>query len=102
MLTLKHLAVVQAALKFLDEEISPSGNQALADYLKPENKTLGVTTNHITESLQFFESVDLNYALVDSAGVLIESKRLLPAGAETLETLRSDLSLIATVLVPIE
>jgi len=98
LLTIKHLAVVQAALKFLDEEISPSGNKALADYLKPENKTLGVTTKHITESLQFFESVDLNYALV----VLIESKRLLPAGAETLETLRSDLSLIAIVLVPIE
>ena len=100
MLTLKHLAVVRAALKFMDEEISPHGKGTLDHYLDRKSNFLDISVDHIAEARSFFESVDLNYALVDAAGVIIESKQLLPAKADSPQTLRSDLSLIATVLLP--
>ena len=102
MLTLKHLAVIRAALKYLDEEICPHGGDALNCYLDQESKRLKVTVEHITESRAFFKSVDLNYALVDSTGVTIESKTLFPAGLKNSKPLLSDLSLVATVLVPVD
>ena len=102
MLTLKHLAVVRAALKYLDEEISPHGEDALSCYLDREGKLLNITVKHIAESRAFFGAVDLSYALVDSTGVAIESRTLFPAGSENSKPLRSDLSLIATVLVPFD
>ncbi len=100
MLTIQHLAVIRAALKFLDEEITPNGNEAIASYLNLEDKNLSVAVEHIQQTRQFFDAVDLNYALVDAAGVQIESRRLFPAAQDS-SKLRSDLSLIATVLVPI-
>ena len=100
MLTLKHLAVVRAALKFFDEEISPHGKKALEHYLEQESRQLSISADHITQSRTFFESVDLSYALVDATGLIIESKQLLPAEVNSARTLRSDLSLIATVLIP--
>ena len=102
MLTLKHLAVIRAALKYLDEEVSPHGEDALNDYLDQESEPLNATVKHVAESRTFFKSVDLSYALVDSTGVTIESRTLFPAGAENSKPLRSDLSLIATVLVPFD
>ena len=102
MLNTFHLAVIRAALKFLDEEISPNGNIALFPYMNQEDESLDVNVEHIKEARHFFNAVELNYALVDATGLLIESQRLLPATKKSSPNLRSDLSLIATVLVPTE
>jgi hypothetical protein len=100
-LTEKHLAVVRAALKFLDEEMSPSGIDALFHYLDIEGRSIGVSLDDLHSARQFFESVDLSYVLVDSTGVAIESEQLIPASSNTELNFQSDLSLLASVLVPI-
>ena len=44
MLTERHLAVVRAALKFLDEEMSPSGPASLFHYLDHQSQASGVSS----------------------------------------------------------
>lgn len=101
MLKQHHLAVVRAALKYLDEEISPNGTEVLLHYLDEQNETSKVTADHIVEARDFFDSVELNYALVDSLGLYIESERLIPALSNQELSFQSDLSLLATVLVKV-
>ena len=98
MLKQHHLAVVRAALKYLDEEISPHGREVLLHYLDEQNKTSDATADHIVEARDFFDSVELNYALVDSTGIYIESEQLIPALPDEEPSFQSDLSLLATVL----
>jgi hypothetical protein len=101
MLTEKHLAIVRAALKFLDEEMSPSGIDALFHYLDSEGQSIGVSLDDLQDARQFFGAVDLSYVLVDSTGVAIESERLIAASSNAELSFQSDLSLLASVLVPI-
>ena len=100
MLTEKHLAIVRAALKFLHEEMSPNGTESLFHYLDIEGRSLGASLNDLHGARQFFSSVDLSYVLVDSSGVVVESERLLTASSNTQLSYQSDLSLLASVLVP--
>ena len=100
MLTEKHLAVVRAALRFLDEEMRPSGTDAIVHYHDDLGRAMDVEVNDINEAREFFGSVDLSYVLVDSTGVSIESKRLFPASSFDELNFQSDLSLLAAVLVP--
>ena len=102
MLKQLHLAVVRAALKYLDEEISPHGTEVLLHYLDEQSESANVTADHIAEARDFFDSVDLNYALVDSTGVFLESKLLIPAPPDGELSFQSDLSLLATVLVKVQ
>ena len=102
MLKQHHLAVVRAALKYLDEEISPHGTEVLLHYLDEQNKTSDATADHIVEARDFFDSVELNYALVDSLGIYIESEKLIPASCYQELSFQSDLSQLATVFVRVE
>ena len=102
MLKQHHLAVVRAALKYLDEEISPHGTEVLLHYLDEQNETSDATADHIVEARDFFDSVELNYAWVDSSGIYIESDRLIPAPTNSGQIFQSDLSLLATVLVKVQ
>ena len=98
MLKEKHLAVVRAALKFLDEEMSPHGAEELLAYL--DDRTNSVSIEDVKVAREIFNAVDLSYALVDSAGVVIESERLVPAASLDELSFQSDLSVLASVLVP--
>lgn len=102
MLNQLHLAVVRAALKYLDEEISPHGTEVLLHYLDEQNENSNITADHIAEARDFFDSVDLSYALVDPTGTFIESKLLISAPLNTELSFQSDLSLLATVLVKVQ
>ena len=102
MLTEKHLAVVRAALMYLDEEISPHGKEALFDYLDGAGKILAPSIEDIKTARSFFDVIELNYLVVDSTGIVIESERLLPASSGNEISFQSDLSLLAAVLVPIQ
>ena len=101
MLKQHHLAIVRAALKYLDEEISPHGTEVLLHYLDEQKEVSDATADHIKEARDFFDSVELNYALVDSLAVYIESERLIPALSNQELSFQSDLSLLATVLVKV-
>ena len=101
MLKQHHLAIVRAALKYLDEEISPHGTEVLLLYLDEQKEVSDATADHIKEARDFFDSVELNYALVDSLAVYIESERLIPALSNQELSFQSDLSLLATVLVKV-
>lgn len=68
MLTEKHLAVVRAALKFLDEEMSPSGSEALFHYL--DGQVDGVSIEDVKDARKLFGTLDLYYVLVDAACVV--------------------------------
>ena len=102
MLTEKHLAVVRAALTYLDEEISPHGNDALFDYLDESGRNLDPAIEDVKTARRIFDSVELNHLLVDSTGIVIESERLIPASSDDEINFHSDLSLLAAVLVPIQ
>ena len=101
MLTEKHLAVIRAALRYMDEEMSPSGSEAMSHYLDQLGKDCQPTIDDVTDVRKFFDSVELSYALVDASGLVIESKLLVPASLEGGPSFQSDLSLIAAVLVPV-
>ena len=100
MLTEKHLALVRAALKFFDEEMSPSGTNALLPYLDDQGKAANVDISDVAQTRNFFDSVDMGYVLVDSTGILVESQRLIPASPSVALNFQSDLSLLAVVLIP--
>ena len=102
MLKQHHLAVVRAALKYTDEEISPHGIEILLPYLDEESKASNVTVEHIAETRAFFDNAELNYALVDSTGVMIESERLILASSSEDLNFQSDLSLLATVFIQVQ
>ena len=100
MLTLKQLAVIRAALKFLDEEMSPSGPEALFHYLDDQGRTGEVSTHDIKAAREYLEQVGLFYVLIDSTGIVVDSKRLIAASSEDELNFQSDLSVLASVLVP--
>ena len=98
MLTEKHLTIVRGALEFLDEEMSPHGEETLLPYL--DDPTSNVSIEDVKVAREFFDAVDLSYALIDSAGVVIESERLVSAASLDELNFQSDHSLLASVLVP--
>jgi hypothetical protein len=98
----KHLAIVRAALKYLDDEISPHGKEALFDYLDEAGRTLDPEIEDLKTARRKLDSVELNYLLVDSTGIVVESERLIPSSTDDELSFQSDLSLLATVLVPIQ
>ena len=93
---------MRAALKYFDEEIGPHGTDGLPQYLDSQDDPSKVTTDHIVQARDFFDSVELNYAWVDSSGIYIESDRLMPTPTNSDQIFQSDLSLLATVLVEVQ
>jgi len=102
MLTEKHLAVVRAALKFLDEEMSPHGREALVHYFAPKEKASEVTIKDVAAARNLFAQTTLCYVLIDSNGAVVESERLIPASSIKELNSQSDRSVVASVLVPLQ
>ena len=63
MLTSNDLAIVCAALQFLDEEFSPEDDDLLQCYLNDEGVLAGLTTNHIKETRAKFDAARLYLAV---------------------------------------
>ena len=55
MLTEKHLAVVRAALRYMDEEMSPSGSKAMYHYFDQRGKVCQPTIGDVTDARKLFE-----------------------------------------------
>ena len=101
MLTERHLAVVRAALQFLAEEMGPSGSEALFHYLCEQDRAAGISIDDINTARELFDQFDLFYVLVDPSGVVVDSNHLIAASSDDELNFQSDLSVLASVLVPI-
>ena len=96
-----HLAVVRAALKFLDEETSPSGSGALFHYLDERGQTDGVSIHDLSAARKLFEQFNLFYILVDSVGGVVNSNQLIAASSNDKLIFESDRYAMASVLLAI-
>ena len=101
MLTETHLAVVRAALKFLDEEMSPSGSEALFHYLDKRGQEIGVSIHDLNVARELFEQFNLFYILVDSVGGVVNSNQLIAASSNNKLIFQSDRYAMAPVLMAI-
>ena len=63
MLTDTDLAIVRAALHFLDEEFSPNEDELFKHYLNDEGLLAGASTAHIKTTREKFESATLHTVL---------------------------------------
>ena len=101
MLTETHLAVVRAALKFLDEEMSPSGSEALFHYLDEQGQTNGVSIHDLSVARELFEQFDLFYILFDSVSGVVNSNQLIAVPSHDKLIFESDRYVMAPVLLAI-
>ena len=99
MLTEKDLAIVRAALLYLDEEISPSGNDTLQYYLDDRGIVLVLTVADIKPARETFENSDLFYAKKRRGLDELESVELVSATGENELTYMLDRTELASVLV---
>ena len=99
MLTEKHLAIVRAALLYLDEEISPSGNDTLQHYLDDQGILLGLTVADIKMARDSFENSDLFYARKKRDLDELESVQLISATGQDELIYMADRQELASVLV---
>ena len=99
MLTEKDLAIVRAALLYLDEEISPSGSDTLQYYLDDRGIVLGVTVADIKLAREAFENSVLFYAKKRRDLDQLESVELVSATGEDELIYMSDRTELASVLV---
>jgi hypothetical protein len=81
MLTEKDLAIVRAALQYLDEEMSPSADDTLNYYLDDRGILLGATAADIKPARQAFEKVALYYAKKKLELDELDSVELVPASS---------------------
>lgn len=65
MLNTKHLAVVRAALRYLNDEFGPEANDSFQHYLDDRDRQSGVVAGDIAETIEVFASVRLATAIVD-------------------------------------
>ena len=98
MITEKDLAVVRAALQFLDEEMSPSGYETLNHYLDDRGKQLGVTTADIKSTREKIETSKLFYARKALGLNELDSVELVPAWTEDELSYLSDRIELVSVL----
>ena len=98
MITEKDLAVVRAALQFLDEEMSPSGNETLNHYLDDRGKQLNVTTADIKSTREKIATSNLFYARKALGLNELDSVELVPAWTEDELSYLSDRIELVSVL----
>ena len=71
MINERHLAVIRAALKYWDEEMSPSGSQAFDHYA--DDRSHGISVADVREARELLANVKLGFVLVDLASDRIVS-----------------------------
>ena len=100
MITEKELAVVRAALQFLDEEMSPSGDETLKHYLDDQGIVLGVNGADIQSTREAFEDANLFYATKRIGINVLDSLELVPASSHNDLNYQADQVQIVSVLSP--
>ena len=98
MLSETHLAIIRAAVKFLDEEIAPHGNSTLRHYLHARDSGVDVVAGDIPVTRAVIEQAKLFHSLQDLQTGLLSSTRLIPA-SEAIEVVwQADRSRLVSVL----
>ena len=99
MLSETHLAIIRAALKYLDEEMSPHGNAILQNYLHRQDSGIDVVAGDIPVTRAIMEQAELFHALQNLQTGLLSSTRLTPASVATELVWHSDQSRLVSVLI---
>ena len=96
MLTDKHVAVLKAAVRFLEEEFCPHGADSVRHYLDNSDRELGITSGDIAEARQQIAATEIRYAVLDRFSKSLESASL--ASSHEL-VWHADRSIPVTVLI---
>ena len=98
MLTNTDLAIVRAALQFLDEEFSPNEDKLFQHYLDDQGISLGVSLADIKPARKLFEKSNLFYAKKKRGINELESVDLVRATAQDELTYMADRVELVSVL----
>ena len=100
MLTLKDLAIVRAALQFLDEEFSPGENDLFQHYLDDEGVLVGASVEHITATRAKFDSADLYLGIKQLDRDELTSNRIFRLPSDNDLSYQVDKEQMVAVIVP--
>ena len=100
MLTETDLAIVRAALMFLDEEFFPDQEEMFQHYLDDEGVLAGASTDQIKATRAKFETADLYVAVKQLDGAELTSNRLLQLPLDEELTYQIDREQMVAVIVP--
>ena len=100
MLTETDLAIVRAALMFLDEEFFPDQEEMFQHYLDDEGVLAGASTDQIKVTRAKFEAADLYVAVKQLDGAELTSNRLLQLPLDEELTYQIDREQMVAVIVP--
>ena len=100
MLTEKHLAIIRAALRFWDQEMSPHGDDMFLDYLDESDRNLELTVADTRVTRELLSQSSLFYALAEKETNRLLSGDLIDATVGDEITFHSDRARLVTVLVP--
>ena len=100
MLTETDLAIVRAALMFLDEEFFPDQEEMFQHYLDDEGVLAGAGTDQIKATRAKFEAADLYVAVKQLDGAELTSNRLLQLPLDEELTYQIDREQMVAVIVP--
>ena len=100
MLTTRHLAVIRAALKFWDEEMSPHGTAAFTGYADEPIVGGELTSSDVTHVRKQLDRIELRYAVCDEDVTELIGGQLFETAEEAESAQHSRVERIVTVLVP--
>jgi len=76
LLTKRHLAIIRAALKFFDEEMSPHGPDVARPYFE-EPLERGLEAEEVGLLRELLQTVELRYLCCDGIGMTVANLELL-------------------------
>ncbi|MCA9124840.1 MAG: hypothetical protein H6822_24575 [Planctomycetaceae bacterium] len=100
MLTPRHLAVIRAALKYWDEEMSPHRAGSFAAYLDEPSLAGNLTSEDVTYARQQLANCTARYAACDEAATTLIGGQLFATIVEAERTSEAGSGRVVTVLVP--
>jgi hypothetical protein len=99
LLTKRHLAILRAALRYFDEEMSPHGPRVMRHYFdEPLQEEL--QTEEIPALRVFLQNCELRFARLDSTGTRLVSRKLWATMEEKNSSTAQQSRQVATVLLP--
>jgi hypothetical protein len=99
MLTTRHLAVIRAALKYWDDEMSPHGAGSFAAYLDEPSLAGDLTGEDVTHARQQLANCTARYGVCDEAATTLIGGQLFATIEEAERTAEATSGKLVTVLI---
>jgi len=98
LLTKRHLAVIRAALRFFDEEMSPHGPDVSKHYFD-EPLESDLTADEVRQLRELLRICELRYACCDRTGTSLIRQELLTTPEDVRNAMNISFGRIASVLL---